>query len=114
MSHTTIARDKIKQFSSFSHAFGKQSTFEQFLTAPLNSLADLQTQAQKKKEVYSSETRKNLVQVWNKQIGSYASKSQLENLKSLEDENTFTITTGPVSNTLLVGYKSKSYFRRWN
>lgn len=94
MSHTTIARDKIKQFSSFSHAFGKQSTFEQFLTAPLNSLADLQTQALKKKEVYSSETRKNLVQVWNKQIGSYASKSQLENLKSLEDENTFTITTG--------------------
>ncbi|WP_341904976.1 bacillithiol biosynthesis cysteine-adding enzyme BshC [Fluviicola taffensis] len=94
MSHTTIARDKIRQFSSFSQAFGKQSTFGQFLTAPLNSISDLQVQAQKKKVIYSSETRQNLVQVWNRQIGSYASKSQLENLKSLESENTFTITTG--------------------
>lgn len=94
MSHTTIARDKIKQFSSFSHAFGNQSTFGQFLTAPLNSISDLQAQAQKKKEVYSSSTRQNLVQVWNKQISSFASQSQLENLKLLENENSFTITTG--------------------
>ncbi len=94
MSHTTIARDKIKQFSSFSHAFGNQHTFGQFLTAPLSSISDLQAQANKKKEVYSSDTRQNLVQVWNKQIVSYASKSQLENLKLLENEDTFTITTG--------------------
>lgn len=94
MSHTTIARDRIKQFSSFSHAFGNQSTFGQFLTAPLNSISDLQLQAQKKKEVYSPSTRQNLVQVWNRQISSFASKSQLENLKSLGDENTFTVTTG--------------------
>jgi len=94
MSHTTIARDKIKQFSSFSQAFGNQSTFGQFLTAPLNSISEIHVQAQKKKEVYSSETRQNLVQVWNRQIGSYASKSQLENLKLLENEHTFTITTG--------------------
>jgi bacillithiol synthase len=94
MSHSTIARDKIKQFSSFSHAFGNQSTFEQFLTAPFNSISDLQVQAQKKKEVYSPETRQNLVKVWDQQIGSYASKSQLENLRILQNENTFTITTG--------------------
>ncbi|MDF3028973.1 MAG: hypothetical protein K0S23_3280 [Fluviicola sp.] len=94
MSHTTIARDKIKQFSSFSHAFGNQSTFGQFLTTPLNSISDLQLQAQKKKEVYSSSTRQNLLQAWNRQISSFASQSQLENLKLLEDENTFTITTG--------------------
>ncbi len=94
MSQTTIARDKIKQFSSFSHAFGNQSTFGQFLTAPLNSIADLHKQAAFKKEVYSPETRKNLVHVWNRQIGSYASASQLENLKLLESEHTFTVTTG--------------------
>lgn len=94
MSQTTIARDKIKQFSSFSHAFGNQSTFGQFLTAPLNSISDLYTQAALKKEVYSSETRKNLLNVWNRQIGSYASASQLENLKLLENETTFTVTTG--------------------
>lgn len=94
MNHTTIARDKIRQFSSFSQAFGNQSTFGQFLTAPLHSIADLQVQAHKKKEVYSFETRKNLVSVWRQQIGSYASKSQLENLELLENENTFTITTG--------------------
>lgn len=94
MSHTTIARDKIKQFSSFSHAFGNQSTFEQFLTAPLNSISDLAAQAQKKKEVYASQTRQNLVQTWNEQIGAYASASQLENLKLLESEHTLTITTG--------------------
>ena len=94
MNHTTIARDKIKQFSSFSHAFGNQSTFGQFLAAPLNSVSDLQAQAQKKKEVYSSSKRQNLVEVWNKQISSFASESQLENLKLLENENTFTVTTG--------------------
>lgn len=94
MSQTTIARDKIKQFSSFSQAFGNQSTFGQFLTAPLSSVSDIHAQAQKKKEVYASETRKNLVQVWNGQIGSYASPSQKENLQLLENENTFTITTG--------------------
>lgn len=94
MSHTTIARDKIKQFSSFSHAFGNQSTFEQFLTAPMSSIMDLHHQALKKKEAYSSETRKNLVQVWSQQIGSFASESQLSNLKLLENEDTFTITTG--------------------
>lgn len=94
MNHTTIARDKIKQFSSFSQAFGNQSTFGQFLTAPLHTIEDLQVQAQKKKEVYSSETRKNLVSVWKQQIGSYASKSQMENLELLANENTFTITTG--------------------
>ncbi|AEA44652.1 bacillithiol biosynthesis cysteine-adding enzyme BshC [Fluviicola taffensis] len=94
MSHSTIARDKINRFSSFSQAFGNQSTFEQFLTAPLISILDLHTQAKKKKEVYSSATRENLVSTWNQQIGSYASKSQLENLKILENENTFTITTG--------------------
>ena len=94
MSHTTIARDKIRQFSSFSQAFGKQQPFGQFLTAPLTSVSDILAQAQKKKEVYSSETRRNLVQVWSQQIGSYASESQVENLMLLEDENTFTITTG--------------------
>ncbi|WP_343636400.1 bacillithiol biosynthesis cysteine-adding enzyme BshC [Fluviicola sp.] len=94
MNHTTIARQHIKQFSSFSQAFGNQSAFGQFLTAPLNSISDLEVQAQKKKEVYSSEKRKKLVTVWNRQIGSYASESQLENLKLLENENTFTITTG--------------------
>ena len=94
MSHTTIARDKIRQFSSFSQAFGNQQSFGQFLTAPLNSVSDIRAQAQKKKEVYSPETRKNLVQVWNRQIASYVSESQAENLKLLEDENTFTITTG--------------------
>ncbi len=94
MSHTTIARDKIKQFSSFSQAFGNQRTFGQFLTAPLSSISDLQAQAKQKKEVYSSETRKNLVRVWKEQIASYASPGQLENLKLLEDESTFTITTG--------------------
>ena len=94
MNHTTIARDKIKQFSSFSQDFGNQSTFGQFLTAPLQSIADLKVQAQKKKEVYSPETRQNLVSVWKRQIGAYASKSQLENLELLANENTFTITTG--------------------
>ena len=94
MSHTTIARDKIKQFSSFSQAFGKQSTFGQFLTEPLNSISDLEKQARRKKAVYSAETRQNLVRVWSRQIGAYASKSQLENLKLLENEHTFTITTG--------------------
>lgn len=94
MSQTTIARDKIKQFSSFSHAFGNQSTFGQFLTAPLNSITDLHKQAAFKKEVYSPETRKNLVNTWNRQIGSYVSASQLENLKLLENEQTFTVTTG--------------------
>ncbi len=94
MSHTTIARDKIRQFSSFSQAFGNQQSFGQFLTAPLSSVSDLQAQANKKKEVYSSGTRKNLVQVWDQQIGSYASESQAKNLRLLENENTFTITTG--------------------
>ena len=94
MNHTTIARDKIKQFSSFSQSFGNQSTFGQFLTAPLHSIEDLQVQAQKKKEVYSSETRKTLISVWKQQIGSYASKSQMDNLELLANENTFTITTG--------------------
>lgn len=94
MSHTTISRDKINQFSSFSQAFGNQTTFGQFLTAPLSSISDLHAQAQKKKEVYSSANRQNLVRVWNSQIASYASESQLENLKLLERERTFTITTG--------------------
>ena len=94
MSQTTIARDKIKQFSSFSHAFGNQTTFGQFLTAPLNSITELHKQAAFKKEVYSPETRKNLLETWNRQIGAYASGSQLENLKLLENENTFTFTTG--------------------
>lgn len=94
MNHTTIARDKIRQFSAFSQTFGNQQSFGQFLTAPLSSVSDLQAQATKKKEVYSSETRKNLLQVWNQQIGSYASESQKQNLKLLESENTFTITTG--------------------
>lgn len=94
MNHTTIARDKIKQFSSFSQSFGNQSTFGQFLTAPLHSIEDLLVQAQKKKEVYSSETRKTLISVWKQQIGSYASKSQMDNLELLANENTFTITTG--------------------
>lgn len=94
MSHTTISRDKINQFSSFSQAFGNQTTFGQFLTAPLSSISDLHAQAQKKKEAYSSENRQNLVRVWNSQIASYASESQLENLKLLERESTFTITTG--------------------
>ena len=94
MSHTTIVRDKIKQFSSFSQAFGNQSTFGQFLTTPLSSISDLQVQAKRKQAVYSSEMRKKLVQVWKEQIASYASPGQLENLKLLENERTFTITTG--------------------
>lgn len=94
MSHTTIARDKIKQFSSFSQAFGNQSTFGQFLTAPLSSVSEIHAQAQKKKAVYSPQTRRNLVQVWKDQIGSYASESQKQNLQLLENEHTFTITTG--------------------
>lgn len=94
MSHTTIVRDKIKQFSSFSKAFGNQSTFGQFLTAPLGSISDLQVQAKRKQEVYSPETRKNLVRTWKEQIAPYASPGQLENLKLLENEHTFTITTG--------------------
>lgn len=91
---TTIARDKIKQFSSFSHAFGNQSAFGQFLTKPFDSVSDMYEQAQAKKKVYSSETRKNLVQTWSAQIASFASESQQENLKLLESENTFTVTTG--------------------
>lgn len=94
MSQTTIARDKIKQFSSFSHAFGNQSAFGQFLTAPFDSVSELTVQAQAKKAAYSSEARNNLTRVWRQQIASFASESQLENLRLLESENTFTITTG--------------------
>lgn len=94
MNHTTIARDTIKQFSSFSQAFGNQSTFGQFLTAPFQSVADIYEQAKRKQAVYSPETRRNLVQVWNRQIADFASESQLNNLKLLENEQTFTITTG--------------------
>ena len=88
MSHTTIARDTIKQFSSFSQAFGNQSTFGQFLTAPFQSVADIYEQAKRKQAVYSPETRRNLVQVWNRQIADFASESQLNNLKLLENEQT--------------------------
>lgn len=91
---TTIARDKIKQFSSFSHAFGNQSAFGQFLTTPFHSVSDMYEQAKAKQQAYSPETRNNLIQTWNKQIASFASESQLENLKLLENEQTFTVTTG--------------------
>lgn len=94
MIQTTIARDKIKQFSSFSHAFGNQSAFGQFLTKPFASVSDMYEQAQAKKVVYAPETRKKLVETWHKQVASFASESQLENLELLKSENTFTVTTG--------------------
>ncbi|MDR0801175.1 bacillithiol biosynthesis cysteine-adding enzyme BshC [Fluviicola sp.] len=94
MIQTTISRDKIKQFSTFSQAFGDQSTFGQFLTAPFHSVSDMYEQAKVKQQAYSPEIRNNLIQTWNKQIASFASENQLENLKLLENENTFTVTTG--------------------
>lgn len=94
MSYSTIGRNEIKQFSKFSCDFCDQRTFESLLNKPFVSLTDLSFQANQKQQHYSDSNRQVLVDSLSKQLASFASDSQLENIKLLSEPNTFTITTG--------------------
>lgn len=95
MSTQTIPRKDLHQFSAFSAAFGEdQAPFSAFIQTPLNSISDLKEQAALKKAQYAPAFRTQLVKTLQQQAGNSLSGSQAANLALLEDENTFTITTG--------------------
>lgn len=94
MKKQTLTRNSIKQFSSFSAAFGQQNEFAEFIQTPFNSIADLHAQIALKKQEYSKETRTILVEELREQLNGIASESQLTNLELLASDNTFTVTTG--------------------
>lgn len=94
MNVSHISRKIVPQFSSFSANFGNQYVLESFLQQPFIDLTSLSAQIALKKEVYSTESRKALVNVLQKQLGGYCSTAQQENIQLLAQESTFTITTG--------------------
>lgn len=94
MSYSTISRKDTKQFSDFSTAFSDQIPFSELLSTPFISLDDIEKQAEVKKNNYSLENRKTLVETLKFQLDGIASESQKSNIQLLEIENTFTLTTG--------------------
>lgn len=89
-----IPRKLIPQFTSFSNNFGKQAFLEQFLQQPFSDITCLNQQIALKKEQYSVDKRKVLVDTFQQQIGRFCSLKQQENIDLLAQETTFTITTG--------------------
>lgn len=94
MKFSEAPRTDFKQFSAFSKAFTDQNQFADFLQRPLNTVADLQAQAEEKRGLYPAENRRVLTAVLQQQLGEIASPSQLQNLGLLQQEDTVTITTG--------------------
>jgi len=95
MSTQTILRKDLRQFSAFSAAFGEDQTpFSAFIQTPFQSIETLSGQAALKKAGYSAESRAQLVETIRSQTGKSLSEKQTANLELLENEHTFTITTG--------------------
>jgi bacillithiol biosynthesis cysteine-adding enzyme BshC len=90
----SIKRNQVAAFSKFSDAFSDQESFSALIHRPFNSLEALTEHAKEKQLAYSSANRQVLVATLERQLAGKASSSQLENLKSLSEENVFTITTG--------------------
>ncbi len=94
MDSAHIERAEIGAFSSFSVRFQNQEQFSAFLSKPFLELSDLGEQIARKKENYSLKNRSVLVSTLEKQLKDKLSACQIQNLKILSEENTFTITTG--------------------
>lgn len=95
MQKTLIHRTKTGLFSEISNELVyNQERFSDLITNPF-SIEAIENQIQEKKEYYSIEKRKQLVQVLRENY-SKVSKHELidKQLEKLESENTFTITTG--------------------
>ncbi len=89
-----IARDKTGLFSGLANDLVyNQAGLSDFIIEPF-SIEAFENQIQRKKNSYSSASRKVLVEVLTKNYGSKISATQQENLKNLASENTFTVTTG--------------------
>ncbi|MES2557335.1 MAG: bacillithiol biosynthesis cysteine-adding enzyme BshC [Bacteroidota bacterium] len=92
---TTISRKALSSFSSFSSAFGQDQTpFSAFIQQPFGSVIDLSTQARRKLQAYSSDSRKVLTDTIARQLENQLSNAQHSNLDLLREETTMTITTG--------------------
>jgi bacillithiol synthase len=92
---TTISREALSSFSTFSSAFGQDQTpFSAFIQQPFGSVEDLTAQAKRKLPTYSSASRKVLTDTIARQLENTLSGAQLRNLELLREETTTTITTG--------------------
>ena len=92
------------QFSSTNISYLKTDSFSKLVTDYLNQHEDLSTfyknsnniegiQKAIEQRTFSTNSRKGLVQHFQKAFSIQASKKQLEHIKLLENENCFTITT---------------------
>jgi bacillithiol biosynthesis cysteine-adding enzyme BshC len=95
MQKTLIHRTKTGLFSEISNELVyNQKRFSDLLTAPFN-LQEFENQIHLKKQHYSSEIRKSLVESFQQTYATLPKNSKIEeNIQKLAQESTFTITTG--------------------